>query len=78
MPSRTQITLEPELDHRAKRKARDLGISFAEYVRRLIKRDLETGPASGGVEALYGIGDSGGSDIARSKDEYLNEAFEGS
>ena len=75
MPSRTQITLEPELDHRAKRRAKELGISFAEYVRRLIARDLESRVAHGGVEELFGIGDSGGADIARHKDQYLNDVF---
>lgn len=75
MSSRTQITLEPELDHRAKRRAQELGISFAEYVRRLIAHDLESRPPHGGVEALFGIGDSGGADVAEHKDRYLDEAF---
>ena len=75
MPSRTQITLAPDLDHRAKRRAADLGISFAEYVRRLIALDLDTRPGNKGVEQIFGIGDSGGADVARKKDEYLDEAF---
>lgn len=74
MPSRTQVTLDPSLDRRAKRRAEELGISFAEYVRRLIRRDLGEEPARSGVEELVGIGDSGGSDVARHKDAYLGEA----
>lgn len=75
MPSRSQITLDAELDHRAKRRAGELGISFAEYVRRLITKDLESGEPPTGLDELFGIGDSGGADIARRKDDYLNEAF---
>ena len=40
MMSRTQITLEPEMQRRARDRAGQLGISFAEYVRRLLARDL--------------------------------------
>ena len=37
--ARTQITLEPEIQRRARQRAGDLGVSFAEYVRRLVARD---------------------------------------
>lgn len=76
MPSRTQITLDAELDRKAKMRAHELGISFAEYVRRVIARDLSNDTPSQGVSALVGIGDSGGSEVATSKDDYLNEAFD--
>ena len=76
MPSRTQITLDPDLNARAKRKARELGISLAEYVRMLIRRDLDEPSSKLDLSALLGIGDSGGSDIARYKHEYLGEAVE--
>lgn len=77
MTSRTQITIEPELQRKAHRRAADQGISFAEYVRRLLRRDLEE-PArpKADISAIFGIGDSGGSDIANHKDEYIGEAFE--
>jgi hypothetical protein len=77
MPSRTQITLEPELDRRAKEKAGELGISFAEYVRRLIRRDLAVTAPKPDLRNLIGIGNSGGSDIARYKHQYIGEALEG-
>jgi predicted DNA-binding protein len=76
MPSRTQITLEPDLDRRAKEKAGEMGISFAEYVRRLIRRDLAGTAPKPDLRNLVGIGNSGGSDIARYKDEYIAEAIE--
>lgn len=77
MPSRTQVTLDPVLDRRAKRRAAELGISFAEYVRRLIRRDLGEDSSAEPVERLFGIGDSGGSDVAQNEDDYLGEAFAG-
>ena len=67
--------MEAELDHRAKRRAQELGVSFAEYVRRLIVKDLESRRQDGGIEELFGIGDSGGADVAADKDRYLDEAF---
>lgn len=47
-----------------KGKATDLGVSMSEYTRRLVGRDLnKTGPGSD-ISIIFGIGDSGGSDIA--------------
>jgi predicted HicB family RNase H-like nuclease len=40
MKARTQITMDPELRRRAQAKAAELGISFAEYVHRLVTDDL--------------------------------------
>lgn len=75
MSSRSQITLDSALARKAKARARDLGISFAEYVRRLIDRDLDGDQVRSGLGDLIGIGDSGGSDIARHEEAYLNEVF---
>ncbi len=61
---RTQIALETEQHALVKRKAADLGISMAEYIRRLVERDLQQAGASTDISAIFGIGDSGGSDIA--------------
>lgn len=77
MPSRTQITLHPDLDRRAKQRARELGISFAEYVRRVISHDLAAQGERPSVAGLAGIGDSGASDVAAHKDRYLDDAFGG-
>jgi hypothetical protein len=76
MMARTQITLEPESQRRARRRASDLGISFAEYVRRLVERDISQPKAVIGVEALFDLGSSGGSNIARHKREMIEEAFD--
>ena len=60
----TQIDLEFEQDALVQRKAADLGISVAEYIRRLVERDLaQTGPGAD-ISAIFSIGDSGCSDIA--------------
>jgi hypothetical protein len=76
---RTQITLYPEDHQRARHRAAELGISLAEYLRRLVRDDLdEPGGPSTDVSALFGLGESGGSDVATLKDEYLGEAVEAS
>lgn len=72
---RTQITFRPEQLKRARRKATELGISLAEYVRRLVDRDLSDElPERFDVTRLFALGDSGGSHIARHKDDYVGEA----
>jgi hypothetical protein len=64
MMVRTQITLDAEAHRRAKRRAAELGISFAEYVRQAVDRDLgEPRPASDPSE-IFGLFDSGGSAVA--------------
>ncbi|HUP03318.1 MAG TPA: hypothetical protein VMU19_04980 [Bryobacteraceae bacterium] len=75
MMSRTQITLDPEIQRRALRRAGDLGVSFAEYVRRLVARDLGGAQAPPNAAAIFDLGSSGGSDVARRKDAMLAEAF---
>lgn len=76
MMTRTQITLHPELQRRARQKAAEYGISFAEYVRRLIARDLGEAPEPAEPSVVFNLGDSGGSDIAREKDRMVAEAAE--
>ena len=61
---RAQITLEPAQHAKVKQKAATLGISMAEYIRRLIVRDLGSGETYADPAAIIGIGRSGGSDIA--------------
>ena len=78
MMSRMQITLEPELQRRARKRASDLGISLAEYIRRLIARDLGSAVPSGDPSAIFDLGSSGGSDIAKNKDVMIAQAFEAS
>ncbi len=75
--TRTQITLDPEAYRPARRRAGKLGISFAEYVRRLVRKDLgEPVRPTVDISVIFDLGDSGGSDIARHKDEYIGEALD--
>jgi hypothetical protein len=75
MVVRTQITLDAEAHRRAKRRAADLGISFAEYVRRVVDRDLGDPAPRADASEIFGLFDSGGSDVARDKDRYVDEAI---
>lgn len=74
---RTQIALDSEDHRRAKRRAAELNISLAEYVRRAVRHDLggDERPATD-ISAIFGLGSSGGSDIAKHKDRYIGEAVE--
>ena len=75
MSGRTQITMDPRLQRRAHAKASALGISFAEYVRRLVKRDLGEPRRKVDVSILFDLGASREpTDIARDKDKMLGEA----
>jgi hypothetical protein len=74
MMVRTQIMLDAEEHRRAKTRASELGISLAEYVRRLVGTDLATPSSESDPSEIIGMFNSGGSDIARHKDEYLAEA----
>lgn len=77
MMARTQISLKPEAHRRARARAMALGISLAEYMRRLVDRDLsdEVRP-SVDVSVLFNLGDSGGSDVAKHKHEYIGDAVD--
>jgi hypothetical protein len=75
MMTRTQISLDPELHRRARAKAAELGISLAEYLRRLVAEDLEAPRPVRDPSSVFNLGDSGGSDVALRKDEYLAEAL---
>lgn len=72
---RTQIALEAEQHALVKRKAAELGISMAEYIRRLVERDLRLVGTGGDISDIFGIGDSGGSDIAVGRKEATAEAI---
>ena len=73
MMARTQITLSPEEHRRAKAKAAQLGISLAEYFRRLVAQDLSPKPPKKDF-TFVGMGESEGSDVGRQKHAYIGEA----
>jgi hypothetical protein len=75
MMSRTQITLEPEMQRGARRRASELGVPLAEYARRLVARDLGTAHTQVNPEIVFDLGESGASDIARDKRRMIAEAF---
>jgi len=76
MNTRTQITIDAELQRRAQAKAADLGISFAEYVRRLVADDLDAPKKrKPDISLLFDLVDEGPrTDIARDKDKMIGEA----
>jgi hypothetical protein len=75
MNARTQITMDPEMQRRARAKAADLGISFAEYVRRLVADDLGEQKPKPDISILFDLIDEGPpTDIARDKDKMIGEA----
>lgn len=77
MMVRTQIALDSEDHRRAKRRAAELNISLAEYVRRAVRLDLgDKDKRSADISEIFGLFDSGGSDVAERKDRYLGEALE--
>ena len=75
MSARTQITIDPELQRRAHARAAELGISFAEYVRRLLASDLGEPRPRADIAAIFDLGASREpTDVARDKHKMLDEA----
>ena len=69
--------MDAGMRRRAKRRADELGISLAEFVRRALDDALEssTGPRPD-ISEIFGIANSGGSNVAEHKDEYLADAIQ--
>ncbi|HYI31309.1 MAG TPA: hypothetical protein VD863_26010 [Bradyrhizobium sp.] len=75
MNFRTQIKVDPELQRRAHAKAAALGISFAEYVRRLLASDLGPQKERSDISLVFDIVDEGPvTNIAADKDKMVGEA----
>jgi hypothetical protein len=73
--SRTQLSFDREMLRRARTRAGELGVSLAEYVRRLVARDLGERAPPRDASLVFDLGRSEGSDIAGDKDAMLAEAF---
>ncbi len=73
---RTQIALDPEHHAEIKSKASELGISMAEYIRRLIERDLATPTTRADISDIFGLGNTKGSNIATEGRAASGEAIE--
>jgi hypothetical protein len=76
MMVRTQITLDPQIHKRARQRAAELGISLAEYMRRLVTKDLGETPRVTDPSVIFNLGSSSGSDVAREKDRMVGEAVD--
>lgn len=75
MNERVQITIDPELRERAQRRANDLGISFAEYVRRVLAGDLGPPRPKPDISVIFDLVTDGPvTNIAKDKDKMLGEA----
>jgi hypothetical protein len=75
MSARIQITIDPEMQRRAYAKAAALGISFAEYVRRLLAEDLGEAKRNVDVSLVFDLIDEGPrTNIARDKGKMVGEA----
>jgi hypothetical protein len=75
MNARTQIKLDPETQRRAQDKAAVLGISFAEYVRRLLAQDLGPPRRDASVSLIFDLVDEGPTTrVAQDKDKMVAEA----
>ena len=74
MMARLQIALDPETHKRARGRATQMGVSFAEYIRRLVARDLGEPEQRSEPSAVFDLGRSGKSRIARDKDEMVGGA----
>jgi hypothetical protein len=75
MMARTQISFDSELQRRARKRAAELGVSLAEYVRGLVSRDLGDRERRAEPSSIFDLGDSGGSDVAENKDRMIGEAI---
>jgi hypothetical protein len=67
--------MDPEMQRRAQAKAAELGISFAEYMRRLVAQDLGEPKPKADISIMFDLIDEGPpTDIARDKDKMIGEA----
>ena len=74
MMLRTQISLTSETQRRARERAAQLGVSLAEYIRRLIARDLGQAVDQADPSRVFDLGSSGTSDISQDKATMIGEA----
>ena len=75
MMIRTHVTLDPEVHRRARERADELGLSFAEYVRRLVAGDVISARKVADPSILFALGRSTASDVGANKDQMIAEAF---
>lgn len=77
MMARAQVSLDPELHRQARERAAQLGVSFAEYVRKLVREDLEEPSPQGSPSLVLKLGRSASpTDVGRDKNRMIGEAIE--
>jgi hypothetical protein len=75
MSARSQITMDPEMQRRVRAKAAELGISFAEYVRRAVANELGEPKPKVDVSTIFDLGASAEpTNVARDKRKMIGEA----
>ena len=71
---RTVITLPDHLHARAKQRAEELGISFAEFARRLFAKELDTPMPRGDIDPICGMVAGAPFDMTRDGREIIEQA----
>ena len=74
MMVRTQISLDSERHAQLRARAAALGISLAEYVRRLVDQDFAEQPRGADRSLVFDLGTSRGTDISSQKSQMIGEA----
>jgi hypothetical protein len=72
--TRTVISIDRDLYERARQRAEQLGISFAELVRTLLVENLGEARPRVDPSIIFNLGSGGPTDIARDKDKLIGEA----
>jgi hypothetical protein len=72
--TRTVISIERDLYERARDRAEELGISFAELVRNLLTESLRERRPRADPSIIFNLGSGPPTDIARDKDKMIGEA----
>ena len=77
MATRTEISLDDELHARALKRAKTLGVTLEECLAELISQGLPERPTErkAHVSEIFGLGDSGGTNIAKDKHRLIAEAI---
>ena len=73
---RTVVTIPDHVHARAKQRAAELGISFAEFVRRLLAKALDTPAPQGHLDSICGMVAGAPFDMARDGKSILGEAVD--
>lgn len=71
---RTVITLPDHIHAMAKRRAAELGISFAEFARRLFEKELAKAAPHGDIDSICGMVEGTPFDMARDGRRIIDEA----